>query len=103
MDNINHLIKQSESPVLVDFYTNWCQPCHHMTPVIDEIAHEMAGKIEVLKVDVDRNMTLATEYKVRSIPTFILFYKGAILWQQSGIIARHVMEAEIRKSLIPQS
>ncbi|MEO9804963.1 MAG: thioredoxin [Reichenbachiella sp.] len=103
MDSFNHLISQSEVPVLVDFYANWCQPCHHMTPVIEEIAQEMEGKVKVIKIDVDKNMTTAMKYKVRSIPTFILFYKGVILWQQSGIIARHVMEQEIRKSLIPQS
>src|SRR5712692_8749168 len=67
-------VLQSSEPVLVDFWASWCQPCRMVAPVVEEIATENAGKIKVLKLDVDQNT--AMQYNVSSIPTLILFKQG---------------------------
>lgn len=82
----------SETPTLVDFYADWCGPCKMMAPVIDQLANEMAGKVKVLKVDVDKNQKAATAYKIQGVPTFILFKKGKIVWQQAGGVAGHTLK-----------
>ena len=63
-------------PVLVDFFATWCGPCKMMAPVIDEIAQERAGSVEVYKIDIDQNPDIASQYGVTSIPTFIAFQDG---------------------------
>jgi thioredoxin 1 len=80
------LIENSEKPVLVDFYADWCGPCHTMSPVIAEIAGEFSGKIKVIKVNIDKNPSVSTLYKIMGIPTFILFHKGEIKWRESGVL-----------------
>ncbi len=69
-------VLQSSEPVLVDFWASWCQPCRMVAPVVEEIATESAGKLKVLKLDVDENQNTAMQYNVSSIPTLILFKEG---------------------------
>jgi thioredoxin 1 len=69
-------VLKSSEPVLVDFWASWCQPCRMVAPVVEEIATENAGKIKVLKLDVDENQNTAMQYNVSSIPTLILFKEG---------------------------
>lgn len=87
----------SETPTLVDFYADWCGPCKMMAPVIDQVASEMAGKVKVLKVDVDRNQKAAQAYKIQGVPTFILFKKGKIVWQQAGGVSGHTLKNIIQQ------
>lgn len=87
----------SDTPTLVDFYADWCGPCKMMAPVIDQIASEMAGKVKVLKVDVDRNQKAAHDYKIQGVPTFILFKKGKIVWQQAGGVPSHTLKNIIQQ------
>lgn len=79
------LIK-GETPVLVDFYADWCGPCKMMAPYLDEVASKMKGKVKVIKVDVDKNQQASLKYKVQSIPTLILFKQGEIKWRQAGVV-----------------
>ncbi|HUR10089.1 MAG TPA: thioredoxin [Flavitalea sp.] len=85
MAAFNDLI-QSDQPVLVDFYADWCGPCKTMTPILKEVADAIEGKAKVVKVNVDRNQEAAQAYQVSGIPTFIVFKNGKILWRHSGTI-----------------
>ena len=99
MKTFNDLIHQSEVPVLVDFYADWCAPCQVLAPVIKEVAAKMEGKIKVIKVDVDKNQSASAAYGIRSIPTIILFHEGKILWRHSGGIQAAGLMREIEKHL----
>lgn len=74
--NFEKEVLQAEGKVLVDFYADWCGPCRMMSPVIDDIAKELDGKVKVGKVNVDNNQELAIKYDVMSIPTIMVFEKG---------------------------
>lgn len=85
MEPFQELI-QSDKPVLVDFYADWCGPCKAMNPVIKEVAKEVDGKARVIKINIDKNVQAAQTYGVSAVPTFIIFRKGKILWRHPGMI-----------------
>lgn len=82
-ENFEQEVLQSEIPVLVDFYADWCGPCQMMSPVIEEIAGEVTGA-KVCKLNIDENMEIAQKYSVMSIPTFIVFKNGEIAKKDLG-------------------
>jgi thioredoxin 1 len=77
-------IINSEKPVLVDFYADWCGPCKMMAPVIDQLKTTVGDKARILKINVDLAPAVSSKYSISGVPTFILFKKGAIVWRQSG-------------------
>ncbi|MES2798807.1 MAG: thioredoxin [Bacteroidota bacterium] len=83
MGKFNDIIK-SDVPTLVDFYATWCGPCQTMHPILDKLKVEMGDKIRVLKIDIDKNIDVAEKFKIKGVPTFMLFKNGASLWRQSG-------------------
>lgn len=85
MQSFGQLIK-SGTPVLVDFYADWCGPCKVMNPVIKEVATAVSGKARVIKIDIDKSPQAARAYQVMSVPTFIIFKDGKIVWRHSGTI-----------------
>ncbi len=74
MSKFNDLIK-GETPVLVDFHATWCGPCKQLSPIIEEIAVDLKGKIKVIKIDIDKNQKAAEVYQIKGVPTMIYFTK----------------------------
>ena len=99
MKGFSQLITDSELPVLVDFHADWCAPCHLMAPVLQDIAREMKDRVRIIKIDVDRNPEAARKYGIRGIPTFILFFKGSILWRGSGVMQHQQLKNILFESL----
>ena len=76
------------TPVLIDFFADWCSPCHSMNPVIKEIKSNYGEKLKVIKIDIDKNINVAEQFQVKGVPTFIVYKKGEIVWRQSGVIEK---------------
>lgn len=74
--NFHEVVLQSEIPVLVDFYADWCGPCKMMSPILEELSQEFDGKIKIVKINVDNNPELSSKYGVMSIPNMIIFENG---------------------------
>lgn len=85
MNNFSELIK-SDTPVLVDFYADWCAPCKMMPPILREIKDNFGDRIRIIKIDTEKNPAISARYQIRSIPTMILFKKDEIKWQNSGVV-----------------
>ncbi len=92
-------IINGDTPVLVDFHAAWCGPCHTMSPVIDELKNHFGNQLRVLKVDVDKNVATSTKYKVRGVPTFLLFKHGEIVWRSSGVLPKNELQKIIQDHL----
>ena len=94
MENFNDIINSAQL-TLVDFFATWCGPCKMMHPVLEQLKDELGESIRIIKIDVDKNNSLAMNYRVQSVPTLMLFRKGEMLWRQSGALRLNDLKAVV--------
>ncbi len=92
-----HDLINGETPVLVDFYADWCGPCKQQAPILKQLTDRVGDKVRVVKINVDTAQAAASKYQVRSIPTMILFKQGKILWRQSGVQPLQTLEGLVKQ------
>ncbi|RFM23111.1 MAG: thioredoxin [Candidatus Thermochlorobacter aerophilum] len=97
--NFETEVLQSDKPVLVDFWAEWCGPCRMIAPVIDELAAEYEGKAKIAKLNVDENQQVSMRYGIRSIPTLLIFKNGQVVDQIIGAVPKGVIENKLKLQL----
>ena len=98
-DNWQSEVLESGTPVLVDFWAEWCGPCRAIAPVLDQLSEEKSGALKIAKVNVDEHQALAGEFGVRSIPTMLLFKDGSVLEQIVGLQSKAQLESKLESHL----
>ena len=92
-------VLQSAMPVLVDFWGEWCAPCKMIAPMLEDVAHDYAGKVKVVKVNIDENQRTAMTWRVRSAPTLMLFKNGAVAATQIGAVSKSQLVQMVERAL----
>ena len=90
MNSLKELIN-SEKPLIVDFFAEWCGPCKMQTPILKETKDKLGDQVRIIKIDVDKNPLVAQQFQVQGVPTIILFKKGEIKWRQSGVVPANTL------------
>ncbi|MCH4552540.1 thioredoxin [Aestuariibaculum lutulentum] len=88
MSNFSEIINQ-DKPVLVDFFAEWCGPCKMMSPILKDVKETMQDQVSIIKIDVDKNQSIAAKFQVRGVPTLMIFKNGKQLWRQSGVLQKN--------------
>lgn len=99
-DNFDSEVLQSQTPVLVDFWAEWCGPCKAIGPILDELATEYGPKLKIGKVNIDNEQNLALQYGIQSIPTLLLFSKGQVSDQVVGLRSKRDLKGRIDRVVV---
>jgi thioredoxin 1 len=89
-------LTQSNKPVFIDFYADWCEPCKMLDNILEEIKPQLTGKVNVVKIDLDTHPDLQKEFAIKSVPTLMIFKNGELMWRMSGFM----MGDELVKKMI---
>ena len=95
--NFETIINDSR-PVIVDFHALWCGPCKIQSPILKELAAELGDRVRVIKIDVDQNNSIASQYQIQSVPTLIIFKNGKSVWRQSGLVSKANLRSVIMQN-----
>lgn len=98
-DEFDQIVLQSETPVLVDFWAPWCQPCLMIAPILDELAEEYSGRMNIVRVDVDQNLKSAVKYSIMAIPSLLIFKKGKLITNIVGAKRKQDLKQSIEDAL----
>ncbi len=96
----DEVVLQSEKPVLVDFWAQWCPPCHQIAPVLAQIGAERNEQLTVVKLNSDENPAISARYRVMALPTLILFHRGEMIWSVVGARPKHKLLKELDDALL---
>ncbi len=91
-EQLQQKLNNSRLPVLVDFFATWCPPCRALAPLLDQLAGDYAGKVEILKVNIDEENQLAQQFRVEAVPTLVLVAEGKIVRHQAGAPSRQALQ-----------
>lgn len=91
-------IINSEKPVLVDFFAEWCGPCKMMAPILKQVKDEVQDHASIIKIDIDKNQHTASAYNISAVPTLLIFKKGQVVWRQSGVVPRTELVKKLREN-----
>jgi len=98
-DNFDQEVINSEVPVLVDFWAEWCAPCRAIAPAVEELAEQYQGQAKIGKLDVDHNQQVAMKFGIRSIPTLLIFKNGEVAEQIIGAVPKAQLESKLKNTL----
>ena len=97
--NWNDIVLNSDMPVLVDFWAEWCGPCRMVGPIVEQLAQSLEGKVKVFKLNVDQNQEIAMKYNVQSIPTLVIFKNGKEIARTIGLSPKEKYEKFVNNTL----